>query len=232
MTAGSGGSRENGGAATPGPPGWPPRQRGRGCQRGCGADRNAAAFSGETVRDHPVPRPADGGQHARPVPLSAAGAHAYQMAQPHQSRLWQPEAHPVLFRKRMSLEASGLAGSAITYWQTMLITSTRLPGNAHANAVAARDRLGAQGCHRALQAAGRGYRGGGRPRSSRRDRGTDHPRVGLWSQREAEGRDRALPAGAGRPRAHRRGRSSGHDRGPGQPGLRLPQRRATGIAGT
>ena len=65
------------------------------------------------------------------------------MAQPpHQSRLWQAQAHPVLFRKGMSLEASGLAGSAITYWQTMLITSTRLLGNAHANAVAARDRLG------------------------------------------------------------------------------------------
>ena len=100
--------------------------------------------------DSAVPRPAEGGQHARPVPLSAAGAHAYQVAQPHQSRLWQPEAHPVLFRKGMSLEASGLAGSAITYWQTMLITSTRLLGNAHANAVAARDRLGA-----AYEAAGR-----------------------------------------------------------------------------
>ncbi len=100
--------------------------------------------------DRAVPRPAEGGQHARPVPLSAAGAHAYQVAQPHQSRLWQPEAHPVLFRKGRSLEASGLAGSAITYWQTMLITSTRLLGNAHANAVAARDRLGA-----AYEAAGR-----------------------------------------------------------------------------
>ena len=106
--------------------------------------------------DSAVPRPAEGGQHARPAPQSAAGAQAYQVAQahqvaqPHQSRLWQPEAHPVLFRKGMSLEASGLAGSAITYWQTMLITSTRLLGNAHANAVTARDRLGA-----AYESAGR-----------------------------------------------------------------------------
>ena len=100
--------------------------------------------------DSTVPRPAEGGQHARPVPLSAAEAQAYQVAQPHQSRLWRPQAHPVLFRKGMSLEASGLAGSAITYWQTMLITSTRLLGNAHANAVAARDRLGA-----AYESAGR-----------------------------------------------------------------------------
>ena len=37
--------------------------------------------------DGAVPRPAEGGQHARPVPLSAAGAQAYQVAQPHQSRL-------------------------------------------------------------------------------------------------------------------------------------------------
>ena len=100
--------------------------------------------------DSAVPRPAEGGQHARSAPQSAARAQAYQVAQAHQSRLWQPEAHPVLFRKGLSLEASGLAGSAIAYWQTMLITSTRLLGNAHANAVAARDRLGA-----AYESAGR-----------------------------------------------------------------------------
>ena len=64
-------------------------------------------------------------------------------AQPHQSRLWRPEAHPVLFRQGLSLEASGLAGSAIAYWQAMLITSTSLLGNAHANTVTARDRLAA-----------------------------------------------------------------------------------------
>ncbi len=91
--------------------------------------------------DSAVSRSAEGGHHARPTPQSAAGVQAYQVAQPHQSRLWQPEAHPVLFRKGLSLEASGLAGPAIMHWQTMLITSTRLLGNAHANAVTARDRL-------------------------------------------------------------------------------------------
>jgi tetratricopeptide (TPR) repeat protein len=105
--------------------------------------------------DSAVPRPAEVGHHARPAPQGAAGiqgagAQAYYVAQPHQSRLWQPEAHPVLFRKGLSLEASGLAASAIAYWQTMLITSTRLLGNAHANAVAARDRLAA-----AYESAGR-----------------------------------------------------------------------------
>ncbi len=100
--------------------------------------------------DSAVPRPAEGGHHARPAPQSAAEPQAYQVAQPHQSRLWQPEAHPVLFRKGLSLEASGLAGSAITYWQSMLITSTRLLGDAHANAITARDRLAA-----AYESAGR-----------------------------------------------------------------------------
>ena len=64
--------------------------------------------------------------------------------------LWQPEAHPLLFRQGMSLEDSGLASSAITYWQAMLMTSTRLLGAGHANAVVARDRLAA-----AYESAGR-----------------------------------------------------------------------------
>ncbi len=100
--------------------------------------------------DSAVPHPAESGHHARPAPQSAASPQAYQVAQPHQSRLWQPEAHPVLFRQGLSLEASGLAGSAITYWETMLITSTRLLGDGHANAVTARDRLAA-----AYESAGR-----------------------------------------------------------------------------
>jgi tetratricopeptide (TPR) repeat protein len=59
------------------------------------------------------------------------------------SPLWKPEAHPLLFRTGVSLEDSRLADSAITYWQSMITTSTRLLGPAHANAIIARDRLGA-----------------------------------------------------------------------------------------
>ena len=103
-----------------------------------------------SAADSAVPHPAESGHHARPAPQSAAGPQAYQVAQPHQSRLWQPEAHPVLFRHGLSLEASGLAASAITYWETMLVTSTRLLGKGHANAVTARDRLAA-----AYESAGR-----------------------------------------------------------------------------
>jgi tetratricopeptide (TPR) repeat protein len=64
--------------------------------------------------------------------------------------LWKTEAHPLLFRAGLSLESSRLSDAAITYWQSMLNTSTRLLGSAHANAVVARDRLAA-----AYESAGR-----------------------------------------------------------------------------
>jgi len=64
--------------------------------------------------------------------------------------LWKPEAHPLLFRAGLSLEHSRLSDLAITYWKSMMATSTRLLGTAHANAVVARDRLAA-----AYEAAGK-----------------------------------------------------------------------------
>ncbi len=64
--------------------------------------------------------------------------------------LWQPEAHPLLFRRGASLDDGGLAGSAIGYWQSMVVTGTRLAGPGHASTVVARDRLAA-----AYEAAGR-----------------------------------------------------------------------------
>jgi len=64
--------------------------------------------------------------------------------------LWKPEAHPLLFRAGLSLEHGRLADAAITYWKSMVATSTRLLGPAHANAVVARDRLAA-----AYESAGR-----------------------------------------------------------------------------
>ena len=64
--------------------------------------------------------------------------------------LWKTEAHPLLFRAGLSLENSRLSTAAIAYWQSMLATSTRLLGPAHANSVVARDRLAA-----AYEAAGR-----------------------------------------------------------------------------
>ncbi len=67
-----------------------------------------------------------------------------------QHPLWQPEAHPLLFRRGMSLEDSGLSAAAITYWQAMFTSSARRLGAGHPNAVVARDRLAA-----AYESAGR-----------------------------------------------------------------------------
>ena len=78
---------------------------------------------------------AAGPRHAQDEPGPEA-------AQARRSMLWQPEAHPLLFRKGLSLEASGLAETAFAYWQAMLLTSARLLGSEHANAVTARERLG------------------------------------------------------------------------------------------
>ncbi|MGD0609679.1 MAG: tetratricopeptide repeat protein, partial [Streptosporangiaceae bacterium] len=64
--------------------------------------------------------------------------------------LWQPDAHPLLFRRGLSLEDSGLTSSAISYWQRLVATSTRLLGSGHASTAAARDRLAA-----AYESAGR-----------------------------------------------------------------------------
>ena len=57
--------------------------------------------------------------------------------------LWQPEVHPLLFRQGSSLEDSGLASSAITYWQSVVAVGTRLLGPGDETTVAARDRLAA-----------------------------------------------------------------------------------------
>jgi tetratricopeptide (TPR) repeat protein len=55
--------------------------------------------------------------------------------------MWKPEAHPLLFRAGRSLEHGRLTDSAIAYWKSMVATSTRLLGPAHAHAVTARDQL-------------------------------------------------------------------------------------------
>jgi tetratricopeptide (TPR) repeat protein len=64
--------------------------------------------------------------------------------------LWQPAAHPLLFRVGLSLDRGRLAEPAIAYWKSMMSTSTRLLGPSHPNAVLGRDRLAA-----AYEAAGR-----------------------------------------------------------------------------
>jgi tetratricopeptide (TPR) repeat protein len=64
--------------------------------------------------------------------------------------LWQPEPHPVLFRAGASLGDSGLTGSAVVYWQSVVATSARLLSSTHPSSLAARERLAV-----AFEAAGR-----------------------------------------------------------------------------
>ncbi len=71
-------------------------------------------------------------------------------AVPAHDALWQPEAHPLLFRLGRSLEDSGLDDSAMRYWQSMVAATTRRLGPVHAASLAARERLAV-----AFESAGR-----------------------------------------------------------------------------
>ncbi len=94
-----------------------------------------APLGGGTPMDQAL---GDCAAHLRAAEAAGEGAGRPQ-AQP--GPLWQPEAHPVLFRKGLSLENSGLSDATIAYWQAMVTTCTRLLGPAHASSGAARDRL-------------------------------------------------------------------------------------------
>jgi tetratricopeptide (TPR) repeat protein len=87
-------------------------------------------------------------QAMRDCAASLRAAEAGSPAAP--GALWQPEAHPLLFRVGRSLEEAALAGPALGYWQSMVAASGRRLGPGHADALAARDRLAA-----AYESAGR-----------------------------------------------------------------------------
>jgi tetratricopeptide (TPR) repeat protein len=69
---------------------------------------------------------------------------------PGHDALWQPEAHPLLFRLGRSLEDGRLGDSAMAYWQAMVVATTRRLGPVHADSLAAKERLAV-----AYEAAGR-----------------------------------------------------------------------------
>src|SRR5262249_60156509 len=64
--------------------------------------------------------------------------------------LWPPECHPLLLRAGRSLEAGGLTGPAIAYWESLVAIGEAQLGPGHAHTLLVRDRLGA-----AHEAAGR-----------------------------------------------------------------------------
>jgi len=57
--------------------------------------------------------------------------------------LWRPQGHGVLIKAGQSLDAAGLRGAAIGYWQDMVVASTKVLGPAHAQTLLVRDHLAA-----------------------------------------------------------------------------------------
>ena len=57
--------------------------------------------------------------------------------------LWDPEGHPALFRAGRSLDNARLTGPAISYWQMMADTSSRILGPSHAQTLLSHDSLAA-----------------------------------------------------------------------------------------
>jgi tetratricopeptide (TPR) repeat protein len=101
-------------------------------------------LAGDVLRD--VPREAPSGPPGSVQPGPPEGQH---LAPAHDA-LWQPGAHPLLFRLGRSLEDNRLGESAMVYWQSVVATSTGRLGPAHADSLAAKERLAV-----AYEAAGR-----------------------------------------------------------------------------
>jgi tetratricopeptide (TPR) repeat protein len=57
--------------------------------------------------------------------------------------LWDPEGHPALLRAGQSLDSGRLTSAAISYWQMMADTSSRVLGPGNAQALVSSDRLAA-----------------------------------------------------------------------------------------
>jgi tetratricopeptide (TPR) repeat protein len=57
--------------------------------------------------------------------------------------LWASRGHQVLVRAGQSLDAAGLPGAALAYWQDLVVNSTRRLGPAHAQTLLVRDHLAA-----------------------------------------------------------------------------------------
>jgi tetratricopeptide (TPR) repeat protein len=104
-----------------------------------GSSRNGSAVLDQALRDCAISLRA-----AQPVPPEG------QHLPPAHDALWQPGAHPLLFRLGRSLEDSRLGESAMVFWQSMVATSTGQLGPAHADSLAAKERLAV-----AYEAAGR-----------------------------------------------------------------------------
>ena len=121
----------------------------RDCAISLGAVQGIQAGAGtppteDVTRDVPRDAPAEPAVSAQPGPTDS------RHGMPAHDALWQPEAHPLLFRLGRNLEDNGLGESVMAYWQSMVATTTRRLGPAHADSLAAKERLAV-----AYEAAGR-----------------------------------------------------------------------------
>ena len=105
-------------------------------------DRNAAQELDQALRDCAlILCTAQGIQGAREGTYTPGSDDTLARASADQETLWQPDAHPVLFRLGRSLEDARLSGSVIAYWQSVVAVAIRRLGPVHASSLAARDRL-------------------------------------------------------------------------------------------
>jgi tetratricopeptide (TPR) repeat protein len=147
--------------------------------RDCAISLGAAAGGqraqpGDDTSSDASPGPAGGAQGVQGVQGPRPGPPESQHGAPAHDALWRPAAHPLLFRLGWSLEDTGLADSALAYWQSMVAATTWRLGPAHADSLAAKDRLAV-----AYESAGRLGDAiamfAGALSDQERSRGTGHP---------------------------------------------------------
>ncbi len=120
-----------------------------------GSGRGGAAALDQALRDCAISlRAVQGPQEIQAGGTPPGGdiprdAKSQQAASAHDA-LWQPGAHPLLFRLGRSLEDGGLGDSAMAHWQYLVAAATRRLGPVHPDSLAAKERLAV-----AYEAAGR-----------------------------------------------------------------------------
>jgi tetratricopeptide (TPR) repeat protein len=112
-------------------------------------DQVIAAAADALVQSWPEPENGQSSAHDLDQALRGCAA-SLRAAQGEHDVLWQPEAHPLLFRLGRSLEDGRLGDTAMAHWQSMVAATTQRLGPAHADSLAAKERLAV-----AYEAAGR-----------------------------------------------------------------------------
>jgi hypothetical protein len=112
--------------------------------------------------------------NGKPVAEEGLRANAEALLDYSGDMLWQPDAHPVLFRAGHSLDGLGHVHAAVTYWTNVLVTAHRVLGLDHPANLSIRHNLaGSRG--QAGDPAGAAAEYGELLREDERIHGADHP---------------------------------------------------------